>query len=230
MLVQHGDKYKVENVPPPVPEVNQMVTQASLALKGNKISGHVKMTFDGESKSFFHYIYNKIPANERKEFVIHMVALNGNDAAVTNIKTSDFTNRDIQLVLEGDVEISNQVTQVDKTCYVGIDFFPRTFASFIPEEDRQNAIDLHKVFVTMDEVVLELPVKAKMLAGPTPLHSTFESNSMEASYTAVGNKITLKKTMRMNSPVIHASDLAAWKAFLNKIKEFNRNYISIGLP
>lgn len=229
VLVQHGDTYKVENVPPPSAEDNQISTQASLVLKGNKINGHVKMTFDGESKNFFHYIYNSIPANKRKEFITRMVELNGNNSEATNVKTSDFNNRDIPLVLEGDVEISNQVTQVDKTCYIGIDFFPGTFANFIPDEERQNPIDMDNVFVSNDEVTLELPANAKMQAAPANFQSSFNSNSMEASYTVVGNKITLKKKMRMNSPVINTADFAAWKAFLNKIKEFNRNNVTVGL-
>jgi hypothetical protein len=229
VMVQHGDSYKVENVPAPSPEDNQMSTQASLVLKGNKISGHVKMVFDGESKNFFHYMYNNIPANKRKEFITRLVELNGNNAEATNVKTSDFSNRDIALVVEGDVVISNQVTQVDKTCYVGIDFFLGTFASFIPEEDRQSAIDLDNVFVSKDEVTLELPANAKMQAAPPPFQSSFKNNTMEASYTAAGNKVTLKKKMRMSSPVIQTAEFADWKAFLNKIKEFNRNNITIGL-
>jgi hypothetical protein len=229
VLVQHGDTYKVENVPPPSAEDNQIATQASLVLKGNKISGHVKMTFDGESKNFFHYIYNTIPANKRKEFITHMIELNGANSEATNVKTSDFKNRDIPLVLEGDVEISNQVTQVDKTCYIGIDFFPGTFANFIPDEERQSPIDMDNVFVASDEVTLELPANAKMQAAPSNFQSAFNNNSMEAAYTTAGNKVTLKKKMRMNSPVINTADFAAWKAFLNKIKEFNRNNVTIGL-
>lgn len=229
VLVQHGDTYKVENVPPPSPEDNQIATHASLVLKGNKISGHVKMTFDGESKNFFHYIYNTIPANKRKEFITHMIELNGANSEATNVKTSDFKNRDIPLVLEGDVEISNQVTQVDKTCYIGIDFFPGTFANFIPDEERQSPIDMDNVFVASDEVTLELPANAKMQAAPSNFQSAFNNNSMEAAYTTAGNKVTLKKKMRMNSPVINTADFAAWKAFLNKIKEFNRNNVTIGL-
>ncbi|NII26600.1 transglutaminase domain-containing protein [Pseudoflavitalea sp. X16] len=229
VLVQHGDTYKVENVPPPSAEDNQIATQASLVLKGNKISGHVKMTFDGESKNFFHYIYNTIPANKRKEFITHMIELNGANSEATNVKTSDFKNRDIPLVLEGDVEISNQVTQVDKTCYIGIDFFPGTFANFIPDEERQNPIDMDNVFVASDEVTLELPANAKMQAAPSNFQSAFNNNSMEAAYTTAGNKVTLKKKMRMNSPVINTADFTAWKAFLNKIKEFNRNNVTIGL-
>lgn len=229
VLVQHGDAYKVEEVPPAVMEENQMQTRANLVLKGNKINGHVTMTFDGEAKSFFHYIYNNIPAARRKDFISNLLKLNGNNTEATNIKTSDFKNRDIPIVLEGDIEISNQVTQVDNLCYTSIDFFPGTIVEFIPDEERQTPIDIDHVFVASDEVTLELPAKAKPQTLPPAFQSAFNNNSMEASYAVNANKIVLKKKMQLSTPVIQNSEFGAWKAFLNKIKEFNRNNITIQL-
>lgn len=228
VLVEQGDSYKVVAVPPAIAEENRINTKASLVLKGNKITGHVSLTFEGESRSFFHYIYNNIPAAKRKDFITRMVELNGNSEA-TNIKTSDFKNRDIPLVLEGDIEVSNQVTQVDNLCYTNIDFFPATFSSFIPDDDRQSPIDMDHVFIAVDEITLELPDKASLQASPPAFQSAFNKNSMEASYTATGNKVTLKKKLQLTSPVINTADFTNWKAFLNKIREFNRNNITIKL-
>jgi transglutaminase-like putative cysteine protease len=227
VLVEHGDTYKVEMVPPPNVEENLMSTKANLALKGNKITGRVTMTFDGEAKNFFHYVYNSIPSTKRKDFITNLLELNGNNSEATNIKTSDFKNRDIPIVLEGDIEISNQVTQVDNLCYTSIDFFPGTIVSFIPDEERQNPIDIDHVFVANDEVTLELPAKAKTQNLPAAFQSSFNSNSMEASYTVNNNKVILKKKMQLSAPVIQSNEFTAWKSFLNKIKEFNRNNITI---
>ena len=47
VLVQHGDTYKVENVPMPAMDENLLLTKANFVLKGDKITGHVKMTFEG---------------------------------------------------------------------------------------------------------------------------------------------------------------------------------------
>jgi hypothetical protein len=52
---------------------------------------------------------------------------------------------------------------------------------------------------------------------------------MEATYTVANNKIVLKKKLQLNSPVIQKEEFAAWKDFLNKIKEFDRNNVSIQL-
>ena len=229
VLVQNGDGYKVELVPAASVADNQINTKATLALNGDKIKGHVTLTFDGEAKNLFHNIYNNIPANKRKDFLNQLVELNNNNAEATNIKTSDFRNRDIPLVLEGDVEINDQVTQVDKLCYTTLDFFPGSITGFIPKDDRENPIDLDGVFTTNDEVTLELPGKAKAQALPKNFEAAFNNNTINGSYTATGNKIKLTKQMKLNSPVIYNADFAGWKNFVNQIKEFNRNNVTIQL-
>ena len=230
VLVQNGDSYKVENVPAPNMADNIINTKASFVLKDNKINGHVKMVFDGEAKNFFHYMYNNIPTNKRKEFITRLVELgNGNTEAI-NIKAPDFKNRDIPLEIEGDIEISNQVTQVDKKLYTSIDFFPSTMLNFVPEEDRQNPIDLNSVFTGNDEISLQLPNSAKAITLPKNFQASFNTNNIEGSYTTEGNKVVLKKKLQLNSPVIYTADFIAWKTFVDKIKEFNRNNIAIALP
>ena len=230
VLVQNGDTYKVENVPPPDMADNIINTKAAFVLKDNKINGHVKMVFDGEAKNFFHYVYNNIPTNKRKDFITRLVELGNGNTEALNIKAPDFKNRDIPLEIEGDIEISNQVTQVDKKLYTSIDFFPGTILSFVPEEDRQNPIDLNSVFTGNDEISLQLPNGAKAQTLPKNFQASFNTNNIEGSYITEGDKIVLKKKLQLNSPVIYAADFAAWKTFVNKIKEFNRNNISIVLP
>lgn len=230
VLVQHGDTYKVEDVPAAKPEENAITTKANLKLNGNKISGRVVMSFDGEAKNFFHNIYNAIPANKRKDFINRLMELNNVNTEASNIKTSDFKNRDIPIVLEADVVINNQVTLVDKQCYAGIDFFPGTFSNYVPDAERESPIDMDHVFMAVDEVTLELPANAKSVSLPSKFESSFKGNQMEASYTASGNKIILNKKMQLNSPVVYTTDFADWKAYLNKIKEFNRTNITIQLP
>jgi len=61
-----------------------------------------------------------------------MVELNNPNAEVSNVKTSDIKNRDIPIVIEGDIEISNQTTIVDNTCYTSIDFFRHPLQDLYP--------------------------------------------------------------------------------------------------
>ncbi len=230
VLVQDGDAYKVELVPAATMEENLMTTKAQLALKGDKISGHVKLSFEGEARNYFHNLYNSIPADKRKTFIKNMIELGSNNSDAINIKTSDFKDRDIPLVIEGDVEISNQVTRVDKLCYTSIDFFPASIVKVSPDEERQNPYDLDNVFLEKDEITLELPSGTKAESLPEKFQASFQSNTMEAIYKMNGNSVVLQKTLQLNSPVIYKADFETWKSFVSRIKEFNRTNITLQLP
>ncbi|MBO9658839.1 MAG: transglutaminase domain-containing protein [Chitinophagaceae bacterium] len=230
VLVQDGDSYKVETVPAATVDENLMSTQAKFALKGDRISGKVKLTFEGEARNYFHNLYNGIPADKRKTFIKNLVELGSNNAEAINVKTSDFKNRDIPLVIEADVELSNQVTHVDKICYTSIDFVPASIVKVSPDNERQNPYDLDAVFLAKDEIILELPAGTKAHSLPEKFQAAFKTNNMEAVYKLEGNQVILRKTLQLNSPVIYKTDFDAWKTFVNKIKEFNRTNIALQLP
>jgi hypothetical protein len=41
-----------------------------------------------------------------------------------NVKTSDLKNRDLNITIDGDVDLSNTVNTINGDKYVGVDFFP----------------------------------------------------------------------------------------------------------
>ena len=229
VLVEKGSSFELDTVPAARASDNLALTSAVLRLVGDSIVGHVTLTFNGESKNFFHYIYHTLPSDEKKDFVKNLVQLGNPNSEAVNIVTSDFKNRDIPIVIQGDVTINNQVTRVDKTCYMGIDFFPGSITRFIPAEDRQTPIDMNSVLLSDDEISLELPVGARSRYLPSPFSVAFGSDSLTATYTMKGHTIYLSKRMEISSPVINTADFPAWKTFLESIKTFNRDNISVNL-
>lgn len=229
VLVEHGDQYKVEKVPEAKPEDNIYATVANLDLKDNHISGHVKIEFSGGAGSMFHYYYNSLPTNKRKDFINSLLQVGNKGAEVTGVKTSDFKNRDIPLVIEGDIDMPDDVTVVDKTCYVNMDFFPGMIARFIPDEERQCPIDMNTVYMSKDQVVLTLPSGAKATELPKNFKNEYNKNNIEATYSTSNNTVTLNKTLTINNPVINRDQFIPWKDFAGKIKDFNKNNVSIQL-
>jgi hypothetical protein len=227
VLVQDGETYKTETVPAAAVAENSIDTKAELTLKGDMVSGHISIVFDGESKNYFHNIYNAIPSPKRKDFINSLLQLNNRNTKVSNAKNSDFKNRDIPIVLEADIEVSNHVTKVDKLLYTSIDFFPESISGFVPDDKRQNPIDFDNVYIARDQITLEIPANTKPESLPQTFSASFKENKLDASYTVKGNKIILNKKMEFNSPIIYKPDFDAYKKFIASIKEFNSNNITI---
>ena len=229
VLVESGDTYHLETVPSATAQGNLVLTRAALRLQGDSITGHVVLTFTGETKNFFHYIYHTIPSDQKKDFIKDLVELGNANTEATNIQTSDFKDRDTPIVIQGDIVLSNQVTQVDKTCYMGIDFFPGSITRFIPGDERQTPIDMNSVLLDKSDISLELPAGAKPRYLPSAFTAAFQGDSIRADYVMKGHTVYLTKQLQIASPVIKTGDFVAWKQFLDAIKTFNRNNISVNL-
>lgn len=229
VLVENGETCKIETVPEAKAADNRQYTSAALVLQNDKISGHVKVSFDGATGSLFHYIYNNTPTNRRKDFINSLLQFNNKNAEVTNVRTSDFKNRDSAIVIEGDVDLAEQVTTVENRYYTNIDFFPGTITRFIPDNNRKTPIDINNVYTSNDEITLQLPAGGKAISLPKSFTSEFMKNTMQASYESQENKIILRKTMVINNPVVNRGEFDDWKNFLNRIKAFNKSNLSVQL-
>lgn len=227
VLVEQGENFKVEKVPVAKPEANLMLTKANLSLQDNVIKGRVKVVFSGEARNYFHNLYNSIPANKKQDFLKSLVEMGDNNIEASNVKSSDFKNRDIDISIEGDVEVSNGVTSAGKQKYLGIDFVPTSLSGVLPKDDRQSPFDLDYVVWAKDEISLTLPAGAVVNAKPADTKFNFKQNTFAASYTLQQNTLLLQKDFIINTPVIYPSDFTDWKTYINKIKEFNRNKISV---
>jgi hypothetical protein len=230
VLVQNGNQYKTEMVPATVLSDNSIQTKANLSLKQDALAGHIAMVLDGETKNIFLNVYNSLPTPKRKELLEGMMQLNDRNTMVTNIKSSDFKDRDIPISIEADVQMNNHVTAVANMLYTSIDFFPQMYSSYVPDEKRQSPLDFENVFVARDEIVLQLPPNTKASSLPAPFQVSFKENKIVASYEQQGNTLMLKKNFEFNTPVIFNPEFAEYRKFMNAIKEFNNSNIILTTP
>ena len=100
------------------------------------LKGHVIVTMTGEERTGFLQFYHDVPRDKQKEMVQNMLRFGNRNLVVNNIKTSDLNNREIPVVLEGDIDLSNYVIAEEKEVYAGIDFFAEDLNNIIPGKDR----------------------------------------------------------------------------------------------
>jgi len=230
VLIGKGDKYDVKKVPVLDKEKSKLLTQASFELKDNKLKGHVKATLTGEQRTRFHQFYHDLPADDKKKLIDRFLEFGNKNLAVSGVKTSDLNNREIPVVIEGDIDLSNYVITEDKEIYVGIDFFPEDLRGIIPDEKRQQDYALHSSYVSQDETELLLPPGYKVASLPGTINEKSTDYEVSGSYSATANKVVFKKTLSFNTGRIRKADFENWKAFTKKLKDFNSNLILIKKP
>jgi hypothetical protein len=190
----------------------------------------VKVTLTGEERTGFHQYYHDLANDEKKRLIRRFLEFGNKNLIVSNVKTSDLSNREIPVVIEGDIDLSNYIITEDKEIYVGIDFFPEDLRGIIPDEKRQQDFALHSAYIAEDETELVLPAGYKVGSLPAPLSIKSDDYSVNASYSNSNNKILFKKSLSFNNGRIRRSDFQNWKEFTTKLKDFNSNLLLIKKP
>jgi transglutaminase-like putative cysteine protease len=231
VLIGKGDnKYDVKKVPVLEKDKSKILTQTTFKLENNLLKGHVKATLSGEQRTNFHQYYHDLPADDKKKLISRFLEFGNRNLVVANVKTSDLNNREIPVVIEGDIDLSNYVITEDKEIYLGIDFFSEDLRGLIPDKDRQQDYALHSSYVSQDETELILPAGYTVVSFPAAINEKAADYEVSGSYSATGNKVIFKKTLSFNTGRIRKSDFENWKSFTKKLKDFNSNLILIKKP
>ncbi|HEX4875087.1 MAG TPA: transglutaminase-like domain-containing protein [Chitinophagaceae bacterium] len=230
VLIGKGDKYDVKKVPLMDIEKSKLLTQTSFKLSDNVLKGHVKVTLTGEQRTSFHQYYHDLPSDDKKKLIQRFLEFGNKNLTVNNVKTSDLNNREIPVVIEGDIDLSNYIITEDKEVYVGIDFFPEDLRGYIPDAKRQTDYEMQSAYVSQDETELILPAGYKVVSMPAAINEKATDYEVSGSYTAKDNKVIFKKTLAFKTGRIRKADFENWKNFAKKLKDFNSNLILIKKP
>lgn len=227
VMIANGDKFEIKKVPLSAAADNAIATKADFVLTENALKGKAKVTLTGNQRTDFHQSYQTMPATSQKEFINDFLEFGNDNMLATNVKTSDLKNRELPVVIEGDVDLSNTVNNISGDKYVGVDFFPKSLERYIPDEKRIQGYDLDDVLKLEDEITLTIPADKKFIDKPEDLELKFDGYEFKGTYTISGNKITLSKALSIKNSIISKNDFANWKKFIDSIKEFNKYLISI---
>ncbi len=225
-LVGKGTDHQILKVPVAEMDQNKIITQASLTLNDNILKGHMKLTITGEERTGFHQFFQDLPTDRKKEVLQRLLEFGNDNIDATNITTSDLSNREIPVVIEGDIDLSNNIIRDEKEVYAGIDFFPRKLSGFIPDAKRVNPYEFNSIFTTEDDIELSVPgYKIKDL--PEAFDQQTNDYGFTGSYTQTGDKIILKKVLSIKTGTVKKDDFGNWSTFLKKLKEFNDNIVIV---
>ena len=227
VMIAMGDKFEVKKVPESSANDNKITTMADFVLASEKLSGKVKVILTGNPRTEFHQSYQNLPVSSQKEYLNDFLEFGNDNMVATNLKTSDLKIRELPVEINGNVDLSNSVNNINGDQYIGVDFFPKSLDRYIPDEKRIQGYDLDVLVKYEDKISLSLPADKKFFDKPDNLELKFDGYEFKGNYTIEGNKIILTKELSIKNSIIKKSEFPAWIKFIESIKEFNKYLISI---
>lgn len=226
-LISKKDDFEIKKVPFTTEEKHSIKTHTDFVLAGEKLSGNAKLILDGNQRTGFHQSYHRLPLTSQEDFLNELLEFGNENIHATNVKISDVSNREIPITIEGKIDLSNSISSISANKYVSIDFFPKTLESFMPDEKRVRGYDMGDRVVYDDEISLTIPADKRFDDIPEKVDLNYAGYSFTGSYSVIGNKLILKKTLSIKNNIIKPEEFDNWKTFLNSIKDFTKYLITV---
>ena len=225
VMIEDGDKFIIDKVPVTTASANKEIFNCNFKIENEELTGTVANTYVGESRASFLYSYNTIK-NDRKENALQSYLSKGNkNFVVTDIKTSDLSNRDKMLTLEYKTRVKNKVSSFDNEMYVDLDYFEEF--SNLEFKERKSAYEFNHKTDYESTVTLEVPAGYSVTKLPAPLAVTTDGYSINVSYEQKGNNILYKKHFIIKDGSVKASDLTAWNESIKNLKKIYNEQITL---
>ncbi|WP_299885930.1 transglutaminase family protein [uncultured Lacinutrix sp.] len=215
VLIEDGDNFILDNVPKSQSIANKETYTFNAKIEENTLKGNVEMSFDGESRASFLYYFNTIK-NDRKEDAI-MYYLNNDDKnlTVTDVETSDLSNRDNTLSIKYNLVQKNTVSSFGDEIYIDLDY-KKEFDKFQFEERNTDYLFSYKKHIN-SIITLEIPANYKLSETPKNINIDTENYTVNVSFQQDGNILKYKKTFILKNAVIKTNDFENWNETMQNL-------------
>lgn len=217
VLIEDGASFIIDKIPLQTAVANAEKSIINYTLENETLKGKVKMEFSGESRASFLYNYNTIK-NDKKEDALKWY-LNSRDknCTVSNIKTSDLSNRDQKLSLDYDVAIANHISSFDNEIYIDLNY-DKEYNSFDFKDRKTDFLLDYKSFDDIS-ITLQIPEGYKVSKVPNNIAIATEDYTITMNYEVKGNSLKYTKQFLFKKGKIKSVKFDEWKSHFAEIQK-----------
>ncbi len=217
VLIEDGASFIIDKIPLQTAVANAEKSIINYTLENETLKGKVKMEFSGESRASFLYNYNNIK-NDKKEDALKWY-LNSRDknCTVSNIKTSDLSNRDQKLSLDYDVAIANHISSFDNEIYIDLNY-DKEYNSFDFKDRKTDFLLNYKSFDDIS-ITLQIPEGYKVSKVPNNIAIATEDYTITMNYEVKGNSLKYTKQFLFKNGKIKSVKFDEWKSHFAEIQK-----------
>jgi hypothetical protein len=224
VLIEDGKNYIIEKIPVFPAERNKESKSTKMSIQDDKLIGTTVNEFNGESKIRLQSIYASIRNDNKNELLANYIKSGDGNVEVSNIRNSDFADRQKPLQLTFDFKTSHQVTKTGNELYIVMDW-DKDFGSSEMPADRKNDYEFSQKYYYTSTTELAIPAGYKVDYLPAAFKKSTPEYSFEGSYTNNGKSIIYKKTIVINKTILKKSEFPLWNAFISDISKFYNDQV-----
>jgi len=215
VLIEDGDNFILEKIPVASSISNKQTYHFNAKIKDDALIGNVTKTYDGESRASFLYHYSSFKNDKKEDALNYFLNNDDKNLSVSNIKTSDLSNRDHMLSINYLLSQKNAVSSFDDDIYIDLDYH-KEFGKFQFENRNTDYLFSHKKHFT-SIITLEIPSGYTISETPKSVHVDTENYKIDIDFTLKDNILSYTKTFILKKAVLKTSDYEAWNKTIKEV-------------
>jgi len=226
VMIENGDSFILETVPVVAPETNKETHVFNAKINNNALEGNVSLTYSGESRASFLYVFNNLRTEMKSEALEYYLKRADRNMLVDNIETSDLENRDDQLSIDFNLKQDNAVSSFDDEIYINLDHY-QEYGKWLFNERNTDYEFAHKEYLS-SEINLELPEGYKVTELPKGIDVNTKHYKIFVDFELVDNVLHYKKVFVMKDAVVRKSNFKEWNETIKSLQSiYNQQIILV---
>ena len=225
VMIEDGDKYLIEKIPATNSDANKELFKATLSIENEHLIGACNHNYIGESRAQFLNIYNSFETNKKKERLEGYLSKQDKNILVSEIKTTDFQNRDTKLNIDYKIDIANKVSSFDNEMYIDLEFM-NEYKGFALK-DRKIDYEMDYKTTYDSQINLKIPEGYKVTRLPSNLSIKETNFDINITFEKTDKEIIYKKSFIFKNGCIKATEMDKWNDFNKQLVENYNQQITI---
>lgn len=223
-IVENDTGFYIERIPEWDYNHNEEKSEIRVRLEGTNLAGQATHTYKGESKLSLIRSFNYLKSQNKEEVLYNYLCKRNPFFRVSNIVSTDLKNRDIDPVLNYDLNFGGHVIRANDQIYVNLDW-EREFEHLSFDEDRRVDLDFGSKLCTRRTVVLELDANKQVVSLPVPVYIDNPFYTFRLEIKRSGNTLVYTKEILTKKDYIPVDMLKQFETDCSKLTSFYNTYI-----
>ncbi|MBP7541917.1 MAG: hypothetical protein KA802_18515 [Saprospiraceae bacterium] len=226
VMIENGKEFLVDTIPDLPVDRNIHARSGNFIVQANGLTGKINEKISGENKTNLLRL-NSATARADKEKML-LAYLNDDESGieVSNVTTSDLSNREIDAVLNYEVKYTNAAFSDGNKIYFKPDNIME-FSHHVIDTPRISDIAYDHKLNFLHDYTFNLPEGYRVKYLPKTINVENEEFSFSVSYLDNGNSIRYKKSIKIKTGYISKRNFDVWNKLVNELTNNYKEYTII---
>lgn len=225
VLIENGDEFILNIVPKTAANFNKETVNYNLSLENEQLNGTVSKTYNGESRSGLLQYLSQLQTDKKDTFLMWYLDGGDSNIKVTDIITSNLTDREIPINIDYNITINNAVSSFDDTMYIDLDL-EKELSGYNFEKRKTDYVFDYKKHLE-STTTLKIPDGYKIGSLPKDIAISNDNYNLKVSFTQTDTTIIYKKDFEITESVIKKDGFNEWNDFIKNLNSVYNEQITL---